>query len=140
MWGKTSIKRMVQDHRGSELNIRRLSITAQDRRGVVKVWLISAYPSRTIPRYSIPCRFRRAIKLDSIMWRNLTVVWTVDAVEPDTFSASLVQDFDGVALGERRRWGWRKKQARARHCADTAEGTLRVASFITWLGPFNNSL
>ncbi|HKC92464.1 MAG TPA: hypothetical protein VKB81_00460 [Nitrospira sp.] len=65
----------------------------------------------------------------------MAVVRAVDAVEPDTFSASVVQDFDGVALGERRRWGWRNQQARARHCADTAEGTLRVASFIYLVGP-----
>jgi hypothetical protein len=36
--------------------------------------------SWTIPRHSIPYFLRRAIKPYSILWCNLTVVWTIGSV------------------------------------------------------------
>jgi len=53
----------------------------------------------TIPRHSIPCRFRfcRAIKLYSVMWCNLAVVRAVCTVID---VAAAITD-DGVRRGRR---------------------------------------
>ena len=49
--------------------------------------------SRTIPRH-----FHRALKLKSVLSRNVGIIRAVDPVEADAFSAGVVQDLDGVAV------------------------------------------
>ena len=43
-------------------------------------------------------RFWRAFKRYSVVSHNLAVIWTVNPVEADSFSAVAVPDFDDVAV------------------------------------------